>query len=677
MPFYSPDVYFREVDLSAFAQRSGTTVFGMVGTARMGALDTLTDIRSVDELVSTFGTPNDYNAGGTAVQYACQGWHGARAYLRRGTALKFIRVDSAIQPAAYGRASVPGTIGAATVTQADGITSAAATRTLTSALGNFVASGISAGCLLTINDTSTPNDDGVYIIASVDLATQITVNRDWPTGGLTGLSYTVHLPIEEGADGATTNVDPDLFNSAGSDFVTQNVEEGDILVINDAVDTANNGSWVIETRTDLNNLNIYDVFPATGVLTGLSFYIYKASQKVRSVTQGTQFDDVNVEWSATVGAPESHDITIDNASVLAESYTSLTNSTVETEINGDSEYIYVTAHATAGEPAMGWNMTMQGTDDGYTSIADSDYIGTAAAGDGLQAFTNADEVLIDVLAVPGQSSQNIGDELIAIAEDRADIVALIDPPDWTDTGTVNSVTEILEWHNGTGGHGRTTALASSYAALYWTWLQIYDSYNSGNAWTAPSGHIAGIFAYNDSVAESWFAPAGPKRGIILKVTDTRYSPKWSDRQSLMAVGQNVNPIVNFSGVGVTVYGQLTLLRASTFLRKLKTRRMMNEIKRTVVTASRGLQFDPHDAITWRDWIGRVTPFLEYVQSRRGITELAVKCDEDTNTAQYLNEDTMRAYIFVKPTPTAEVILIDAVLSEQGADFTELLANLPA
>lgn len=84
----------------------------------------------------------------------------------------------------------------APVTGSDGVTSVPATRTLTSAGSDFVASGVQATDVLEVQDircdNSDINDKGRYSIVSV-ASTILTIDQDWPLGGGTALEFIVHI----------------------------------------------------------------------------------------------------------------------------------------------------------------------------------------------------------------------------------------------------------------------------------------------------------------------------------------------------------------------------------------------------------------------------------------------------------------------------------------------------
>ena len=55
---------------------------------------------------------------------------------------------------------------------------------------------------------------------------------------------------------------------------------------------------------------------------------------------------------------------------------------------------------------------------------------------------------------------------------------------------------------------------SSYAATYYPWVQIQDATLGTYRFVPPSVVIAGVYHFNDTVGQPWFAPAGLNRGGI-------------------------------------------------------------------------------------------------------------------------------------------------------------------
>jgi len=253
-------------------------------------------------------------------------------------------------------------------------------------------------------------------------------------------------------------------------------------------------------------------------------------------------------------------------------------------------------------------------------------------------------------------------EMIATARGRADTLALVDSPFGLDVGGV------VDWHNGEGyGHD---AFNDSFGALYWPWVKVYDAYNKKEAFMPPSGFVTAQMAYNDYVADPWFAAAGFSRGLIRAGVELEMSPDLGQRDALYGDGNAVNPIVNFTREGITIWGDRTLQRRPTALDRVNVRRMLLYVEKVIATSVRYLVFEPNDPTTWRRFVGLVTPSLEFVKARRGLYDYRVICDETTNPAYLIDQNHMNGRLLLKPTKNAEVITIDFVVLSTGAKFSE-------
>lgn len=307
------------------------------------------------------------------------------------------------------------------------------------------------------------------------------------------------------------------------------------------------------------------------------------------------------------------------------------------------------------------------------SVNPSIYIGVAdgVTKTGLQFFRNPEEMDLNLIAVPGISDASVINEMIDICMSRGDAMALIDPP-FRDTAD-NPLTPqtVVDWRNGTGQWASDHAtFNSSYAALYWPWLEIYDPVNKATVWTAPSGHVANVYAYSDFTTEPWRAPAGLTRGRIITPRRAEYNPTLGERDLLYT--NNVNPIATFIRDGINVFGQKTLQTAPTALDRVNVRRLMLYLEKVIATAARQLTFEPDDEITWLSFVNLVDPFLQAVKDRRGLIEYQVRCDATTNTPDRVDRNEMNAIILLKPTKAAEFIQLDFVLTAQSTSFNELV-----
>lgn len=381
------------------------------------------------------------------------------------------------------------------------------------------------------------------------------------------------------------------------------------------------------------------------------------------------------------GTSQGFKITVYNAGKAVEAFDDvlLTPSTssqfIETVINGESDYIIVQLIDDTEDLASG-TYTLSGGNSG-TTVTSSDIIGTTSGNvrTGLQLFRSAERVDLNMISVPGYSSMvptthdAIVAELISIAEARGDTVAVMGAPYGLD------VQDVIDWHNGVlGGTGDpTSALNSSYAALYWPWLEVYDAYSDSDMWIPSEGSVAGIYAFTDQSREVWMAPAGYQRGRLPDVLDIEFSPDLGQRDALQGGLSRVNPFVNFEVDGVTLWGQQTLYRANSALTSVHVRRMMNYLEKVVATSVRYLNFEPNDYATWAQFNNIVDPVIRNVQSRRGIYDYRLICDETTNTPARTDKGEMWGRVLVQPTRAAEKIAIEFGITQTGAQFEEFAA----
>jgi len=343
---------------------------------------------------------------------------------------------------------------------------------------------------------------------------------------------------------------------------------------------------------------------------------------------------------------------------------------IETRM-ADSDYVVVDYIGTSGTLKKG-TYYLSGGNDG-ADVTEDDVIGVSGANPtGLQLFADSEQVDVNIIAVPGDSRPGVVTELISIAESRGDCFALIDPPLGLD------VQGVIDWHNGNSDGGPEAALNSSYAAVYWPWLKAFNSWTGNYVWLPPSGFVAGVFAETDTNYETWYAPAGWRRGKIVSAVGTECHVTHGERERLYGgragtYGINsVNPIVDFAGQGIVVWGQRTLQRSPTALDRVNVRRLLLYLRKVIATACQYLVFEPNDSRMWDDFKGLVSPFLQRIKDNRGLYDYRVVMDETTNTTDVIQRNEAVGKIMLKPMGVAEVINILFTLVPYGASFEEYL-----
>jgi phage tail sheath protein FI len=207
---------------------------------------------------------------------------------------------------------------------------------------------------------------------------------------------------------------------------------------------------------------------------------------------------------------------------------------------------------------------------------------------------------------------------------------------------------------------------SSYGAAYYPWVQTLDPATGQYAFVPASVMIPGVYAYNDSVAEPWFAPAGINRGGLSTVIRAASKLSQGVRDSLYQ--GKVNPIATFPGQGVVVYGNKTLQTKASALDRINVRRLMIALKGYIGQIANTLVFQQNNASTRNSFLVQVNPYLESVQQRQGLYAFKVVMDDSINNAAVIDRNELVGQIYLQPTKTAEFIYLNFTLTPTGATF---------
>lgn len=300
--------------------------------------------------------------------------------------------------------------------------------------------------------------------------------------------------------------------------------------------------------------------------------------------------------------------------------------------------------------------TFSGGNDGIEDITSANYI-TAAN------ILKMDKLDINLIAVPGISDASVISAVLTVAESRGDCLYLVDPP----KGLTRD--GVIQWVDGSGLYEHT-AFNSSFGSLYFDWVRIYDSVNKTYVEVPPSVPVVATYAYSDRISELWYAPAGLNRGILRGVLNTMTSLTRTDAQLLYE--HNINSIYEDPQVGLVIQGQKTLQRSATALDRVNVRRLLNYIKVVIIAASRYLEYEPNDRITWNSFEMKVLPVLQNIKNRRGLYDFSIVKGETIVTDDDIDNYKMPCMIMIKPIKSAEEIPIYFTLTSTGADFNEVL-----
>ena len=329
-------------------------------------------------------------------------------------------------------------------------------------------------------------------------------------------------------------------------------------------------------------------------------------------------------------------------------------------VNGSALYSYSEiAGYSVGSPTIVPQYNFAGGLDG-TILA-------ANVVDSLQIFNDIENIDLNLLFAEGfaeDTTRTVNQALAQIAADRSDCIAFLSAP--------------LDLYKENSDDAKLEALLdakdnyinlSSYIVFDSTPVYTYNRYADKYEWIPACGHMAGLCAYTDEVADAWFSPAGLNRGQLRGVTKLAYNPKQADRDELY--NNNINSIMTFPGQGTVLWGDKTGQSRATAFDRINVRRLFNVIQKEVKKAARYQLFELNDDFTRATFKNSIEPFLRDVQGRRGITEFKVVCDETNNTADVIDANQFVASIYIKPARSINFITLNFVATRTSLSFTEL------
>ena len=273
----------------------------------------------------------------------------------------------------------------------------------------------------------------------------------------------------------------------------------------------------------------------------------------------------------------------------------------------------------------------------------------------INLLSNQDDYKFNVLLTPGLYNTDYTGKINTIiqnTQNRGDYIYVMDLVKYG--SSVSSVTAEANSKN------------TSYAATYWPWTQVVEPSTGELVWVPASTMIGGVYAYNDSVAEPWFAPAGINRGGLSTVVRAEQRLSQTQRDSLYS--GKVNPIATFPGTGVVVYGQKTLQTKASALDRVNVRRLLIALKSYISQIANNLVFEQNTVATRNNFLSQVNPYLTSVQQRQGLYAFKVVMDDSNNTPDVIDRNELVGQIYLQPTKTAEFIYLDFNITPTGASF---------
>ena len=629
----SPGVVIRERDFSNAVVVGASAIRGAIASSfRTGPVGKIVNIGSERELIDTFGTPSEANAGD---------WLVASEFLRYGGQLAVVRAATGVLNAT---ASGTGVLVGTKESFEAGVSSEKFIASNAGADGNnlrvviidrgadFVVVKSAHG--LSVGGTYTDaNAVGHEVVKVIDTDTfEIVKGSATPTGGVgetvTAWDYNSQAIANTGLTYKAIAPRPGTSAFAAERFLSH--DEVHVAV----VDTASN--TVIERLTYLSKLS--DAKSPEGAssywkdyVNEYSRYIYAGAglSSAEVTTAGEDPGAAAASYGATAAAP------LELARILPSAGGALSG--------GVDDFAY-----TAGEIQAAYD-----------------------------EFLDTEQTTIDFLIMGGNAADEIdtiakAQAIAAVANSRKDCIAFISP--WTGAQVATSGGTALS---------PSTQLAntldffsnissSSFVVLDSGVKYTYDRFNDKYRYVGCNGDVAGLCVSTSAILDDWFSPAGLNRGGLQNVVKLAFNPNKAQRDDLYT--NRVNPIVSLPGSGPVLFGDKTGLASPSAFDRINVRRLFLNVEKRARGLAEGVLFEQNDSVTRGGFAASMTSYLSEVQARRGVVDFLVVCDESNNTPEVIDRNEFVAELYLKPTRSINFVTVTVTATRTGVSFTEVIGR---
>ena len=688
----SPGVLVREIDLTNVVPAVATSIGAIASSFQKGPVGSIVNISSEEELIQVFGRPqNDSN------QF--ENWFTASNFLAYTDALKVVRVESGVTNATAngagllirdddhydndfddGQASVGEWVArtAGTHGNAVGVSiCASATAYEQTAVTTTSAQEALGQTTISVTDASVFNVGDIVNFGE-------TGNIEYETTSVNSTSNTIEIKLLDDVNGqglqnqiaSGTNIRRrwrfyDLFDGAPgtSDYATKRGrgtgDEMHIVVYDytgeitgfDVDSNGNRTNGIIETYKNLSkNINAKspqgDSIYYPYVIRKQSLFVYWTDHNTAGVNWGTDID-ANIGNIVLNGTDANGTDAGDNIEIEDGTDSSAGHIAMEDGTGSYSALNTPTKSELAG-----------GTDDYAVTAGELE----SAYGE----FEDTESV--DVNLILGGRGGGAGDTsssqdthvtmLTTLVEKRRDCVAFVSPFRSATVGISSSITQtdnVVDAFD--------LCPSSSYVVFDSAYKFMYDKYNDVFRFVPCNGDTAGLCAFTDQVADSFFSPAGFNRGNLRNAIKLSYNPKKAERDRLYRA--RINPVVNFPGQGVVLFGDKTALTKPSAFDRINVRRLFLLLEKAIATAAKFQLFEFNDEFTRAQFRNLVEPFLRDIQGRRGITDFKVVADDSNNTGEVIDRNEFIADIFIKPARSINFITLNFIATRTGVAFSEV------
>ena len=691
----SPGVQVNEVDLTNVVPAVATSIGAICGPFQKGPVSSVTDISSEEDLVKVFGKPNSNNF---------EFFFTAANFLQYSDSLKVVRAESAVTNAVASGSSVlirdtdHYTASYASGQGSSGEWAARSAGTWGNSIGVSVCATANAYEQTAVTTTSAEEAAAQTVISVTD-ADVINVGDLVNFGETEGYEYEVTArDTTSGAETITIKLKDDPNGQGLQSTISSGTNIRRRWRFYDLFDGApGTSAWATQNgRGTADELHVA-VYDTTGDITG--FDVDSNGERTNAVIE--TFGRLSTNPSAKTSQGNNNyypDVIYRQSEFVFWMDHNTSGANWGTDVDGAAGSIILNGTDGSSTDA-GDNIVFDRTDSGNTDLGDEVLLESGTSGYSVLDTPTKNELgsgtddysvsagelktgygkfedteSLDVNLVLGGPGGGAGDSasdqdthvtmITDLVEKRRDCVGFVSP---YRAATVNVTSTVTQTTNVKDAFDDCPS--SSYMVFDSAYKYMYDKYNDVYRFVPMNGDTAGLCAFTDRVADAWFSPGGYNRGNVRGAIKLSYNPTKADRDILYRA--RVNPIVNFPGQGVVLFGDKTALTKPSAFDRINVRRLFLVLEKAIATASKFQLFEFNDEFTRAQFRSLVEPFLRDVQGRRGITDFSVVCDASNNTGFVIDRNEFVADIFIKPARSINFITLNFIATRTGVAFSEV------
>jgi len=239
-------------------------------------------------------------------------------------------------------------------------------------------------------------------------------------------------------------------------------------------------------------------------------------------------------------------------------------------------------------------------------------------------------------------------------------------------------TEVVTWATNNSGTGLITGdgnldIGDPYAGAFYPSCRTTDL--SGNLVVQPPSHMMiRTIIRSDEVGYPWLAPAGTRRGVVDNASQIGYIDAPTGAFVSLGVNQalrdvlyqhDINPITFVPGVGITNFGNHTLLNDNTALNRINVARLVAFLRARLNQIGKQYLFEPNDQITRQQITNAITSLMVDLVAKRGIYDYLIVCDLTNNTPSRIDNNELWVDIAIEPVKAVEFIYIPLRIQNTG------------